>query len=152
MKHTRTYGRKADLALGLWVKLSRAHNTVSRLTKRDISRYGLTEPQFSVLECLGHCGPMKLCDLSRKMLVSGGNMTVVVDNLEKEGLVRRRDDPDDRRAYVVTLTPKGKKLFNEIFRQHAAFVVDTLSVIDEKEQEELSGLLKKLGLALQGTE
>jgi MarR family 2-MHQ and catechol resistance regulon transcriptional repressor len=82
------------------------------------------------------------------MLVSGGNMTVVVDNLEKEGLVRRADDPDDRRAFRVNLTVKGQKLFDAIFEQHAAFVTRTVSALSESEQEELSGLLKKLGLAL----
>jgi len=148
MISTRKYDRKTDLALGLWVKLSRAHSCFSRLSKRDIAGYGLTEPQFAVLECLGHLGPLKQCDLSRKMLVSGGNMTVVVDNLEKDGLVQRADDPRDRRAFKVTLTGKGKKLFGEIFGRHAAFVTHAASVLTEREQEELARLLKKLGLGL----
>jgi MarR family transcriptional regulator, 2-MHQ and catechol-resistance regulon repressor len=149
MKHSRQYGKKANLALGLWVKLARAHSSFARLSKRDIAQYGLTEPQFAVLECLGHCGPLKQCDLSRKMLVSGGNMTVVVDNLEKEGLVQRADDPHDRRAFNVTLTPKGRHLFADIFTRHVGFVTRTASVLTEKEQEELGRLLRKLGRQLQ---
>jgi MarR family transcriptional regulator, 2-MHQ and catechol-resistance regulon repressor len=149
MKHATGYGRKADLALKLWVKLSRAHSSFARLSTRNIAQYGLTVPQFAVLECLGHCGPLKQTALSRKMLVSGGNMTVVVDNLEKEGLVRRADDPHDRRAFIVCLTVKGKKLFDGIFKRHAAFVARTASVLTESEQVELSRLLKKLGLGLQ---
>lgn len=148
MNHPRTYGRKTDLALGLWVKLSRAQSSFSRLSKQDIAGYGLTEPQFAVLECLGHLGPLKQCELSRKMLVSGGNMTVVVDNLEREGLVLRKEDPRDRRAFNVSLTRKGKSLFGEIFARHAAFITRTASVLTEKEQEELARLLKKLGLGL----
>ena len=148
MKNTKKYGKKADLALGMWVKLARAYNTFSRLTGKDISGYDLTPPQFAVLECLGHAGSMKLCELSRKLLVSGGNMTVVVDNLGKDGLVERTNDPHDRRAYNVKLTAKGKKLFDSIFAKHAEFVSRTASVLTEKEQEELGRLLKKLGLAL----
>lgn len=75
-------------------------------------------------------------------------MTVVVDNLEKEGLVERVDDPEDRRAYNIKLTAKGKKLFDEIFAKHAEFIAETASVLTTKEQEELGKLLKKLGLAL----
>jgi len=148
MKNTRTYGHKADLALAMWVKLARAYSTFSRLSAKDIAGYGLTQPQFAVLEILGHCGPMRLCDLSRKMLVSGGNMTVVVDNLEKEGLVQRLHDSDDRRAINVTLTGKGKKRFREIFTRHARFVTRAASVLTGPEQEQLSRLLRKLGLAL----
>lgn len=148
MTNTKKYGKKADLALGMWVKLARAYNTFSRLSAKDINSFGLTQPQFAVLECLGHSGSMRLCDLSRKMLVSGGNMTVVVDNLEKEGLVERVDDPEDRRAYNIKLTAKGKKLFDEIFAKHAEFIAETASVLTTKEQEELGKLLKKLGLAL----
>jgi MarR family 2-MHQ and catechol resistance regulon transcriptional repressor len=148
MERTRTYGGKTDLALGLWVKLSRAYSSFARLSHQDIAQYGLTVPQFAVLECLGHCGPLNQTVLSRKMLVSGGSMTVVVDNLEREGLVRRADDPDDRRAFHVILTVKGKKLFDAIFEKHAAFVTRTVSALTESEQEELARLLKKLGLAL----
>jgi MarR family 2-MHQ and catechol resistance regulon transcriptional repressor len=77
--------------------------------------------------------------------VSGGNMTVVVNNLEKEGLVKRKVSAEDRRAFYVSLTPKGKRLFDKIFIQHAEFVAKTVSVLTVEEQLELSRLLKKLG-------
>jgi MarR family 2-MHQ and catechol resistance regulon transcriptional repressor len=141
-------GPATDSALGLWVKLSRAHATFDRIAKRDIARYGLTEPQFGVLECLGHCGPLKQCDLSRKMLVTGGNTSLVIDNLEKGGLVRRERNPDDRRTVSVHLTPKGKKLFQEIFPQHAAAITAAAGALTPGEQKELSRLLRKLGRAL----
>lgn len=145
MTSTLRYGKKADLALSLWVKLARASASFGRLTARDIDQYGVTQPQFSVLETLGHLGPMQLGELCKKMLVTGGNMTVVVDNLEKEGLVARSPSKKDRRAIVVALTPKGRDLFRRIFPQHAAFVTRMTSVLSESEQEALSALLKKLG-------
>jgi MarR family transcriptional regulator, 2-MHQ and catechol-resistance regulon repressor len=145
MPHLKRYGRKADLALAMWVKLARASATFSRYTLEDIRSYGLTQPQFGVLESLGHLGEISLGELSRKQLSSGGNITVVVDNLEKEGLVARRHCKEDRRVVYVHLTPKGEKLFREIFARHATFVADLASVLTEDEQAELAALLKKLG-------
>ena len=148
MKSTLKYGKRGDLALSMWVKLARASSTFGKLTVRHIQTFGLTEPQFGVLECLGHLGPLTLGELSRKQLVSGGNITCVVDNLEKQGLVERVPSPHDRRAIVAQLTSKGQQLFNDVFALHAEFVADTASVLTEKEQEQLAALLKKLGLAL----
>ncbi len=149
MRTTRKYGRESDLALGLWVKLARAYETFSRRSLENIRTFGLTEPQFGVLECLGHLGPLTTGELCRKMLVSGGNMTVVIDNLEKESLVERIRSSEDRRTIRVHLSKKGKKLFDDIFVLHAAHITRLAGVLTRSEQEELSRLLRKLGLALQ---
>lgn len=149
MKTTKKYGKKADMALSLWVKLARATNTMSMLTVRDIAGYGLTEAQFGVIEALGHLGPMKVGELCLKNLSSGGNMTVVVDNLVRDGLVERLRCEEDRRAYIVQLTGKGAGLFRDIFVRHARFVTDLVfSALSEEEIAKLAALLKKLGLSL----
>ena len=148
MKTTEQYGTKADLALTLWVKLARASATFGRLTGKDIERYGLTQPQFGVVEILGHLGPMTIGDVSRKMLVTGGCVTVILDNLEKEKLVERIRSTEDRRVIKVQLTPKGESLFKDIFVRHAEHVTQLASVLDEAEQVQLATLLRKLGLAL----
>ena len=149
MKTTKQYGKKTDLALSLWVKLSRAHDTFNHFTAANIRSFGLTEAQFGVIECLGHLGTMLIGDLTRKHLVSGGNMTVIVDNLQKEGLVERLVSKEDHRAFYVKLTPKGKLLFKKIFSKHAQYIVKLASVLSESEQEQLGLLLKKLGTSLQ---
>jgi MarR family 2-MHQ and catechol resistance regulon transcriptional repressor len=149
MKTTKQYGAKADRALTLWVKLARAFSVFSRASEEDIARYGLTQAQFGVVECLGHLGPMTLGQLCKKKLVSGGNMTVVVDNLEKMGLVERVHSTEDRRAIVVQLTRRGKQLFKTIFPTHARHITSLVSALTEREQEQLGRLLKKLGLSLQ---
>jgi len=148
MRTTEKYGKKADIALSMWVKLARASATFGKLTMENIKTFGLTQPQFGVLETLGHLGPMTLCEISRKQFVSGGNMTVVIDNLEKEGLVTRIPSKDDRRSIVVQLTAKGKELFESIFAEHAECVADIASVLTEEEQVELGRLCKKLGKGL----
>jgi len=148
MKSAKRYGKKVDLALSLWVKLARASSTFARHTNEDIRSYGLTLPQFGVLESLGHLGRITLGELSRKQLSSCGNITVVVDNLEREGLVERSHCKEDRRVIYVHLTQKGETLFTQIFEKHAAHVAGLASVLTEEEQEQLGRLLKKLGLAL----
>lgn len=148
MNNTSKYGKNADLALGMWVKLARAASTFGKLTGENIRSFGLTEPQFGAFECLGHLGPLTLGELSRKQLVSGGNTTCVIDNLEKLGLVERVPNKTDRRTIVAQLTPKGEKLFDEVFSKHAAYVAKLASVLTLEEQESLGQLLKKLGLAL----
>jgi MarR family transcriptional regulator, 2-MHQ and catechol-resistance regulon repressor len=145
MKSTEQYGSKIDTALSLWVKLVRAHDTVAHLTAANIRSFNLTPAQFGAIECLGHLGTLLMGDLTKKHLVSGGNMTVVINNLEKEGLVKRKVSADDRRAFYVSLTPKGKRLFDKIFFPHAEYVAKLASVLTEAEQVELSRLLKKLG-------
>ena len=148
MKTTKQYGKKTDLALAMWVKLTRAHDTFNHLTAANIRTFGLTPAQFGVIECLGHLGSMLIGDLTKKHLVSGGNMTVVVDNLEKDGLVERLVSDEDHRAFYVKLTPKGKRLFDKIFLKHAQYVVKLASILSESEQIELGLLLKKLGTGL----
>jgi MarR family transcriptional regulator, 2-MHQ and catechol-resistance regulon repressor len=148
MSTSRRYGKKADIALRMWVKLVRAFATLNRLSAEDIRSYGVTQAQFGVLEVLGHLGPMSLGELARKMLVSCGNTTVIVDNLEKEEFLERTQHPEDRRVKVVQLTPKGRKFFLEIFPKHAAAMAEFVAVLEEQDQERLGALLKKLGLAL----
>jgi MarR family transcriptional regulator, 2-MHQ and catechol-resistance regulon repressor len=148
MQFTKQYGEEADRALGLWVKLARAFSTFNRATSEDIRRYGLTQPQFGVIESLGHHGRIPIGELSRKQLLACGTVTVVVDNLEKEGLVERQHCKEDRRVVYVQLTDKGRNLFTEIFVQHAAVVTGIAAVLTGEEQDQLAGLLKKLGVSL----
>jgi MarR family 2-MHQ and catechol resistance regulon transcriptional repressor len=151
MNSTRRYGRRADVALTLWVKLARAFATFNKATVEQIRTFGLTQAQFGALECLGHLGSMTIGELCHKQLVSGGNMTVVVDNLEREGLVERLRSTRDRRVIRVRLTAKGRRRFEEIFAPHAEFVSRVASVLTEKEQLQLGRLLKKLGCGIAGT-
>ena len=149
MKTTEKYGKKADLALSMWVKLARAFSVFNKKSADQIKGFKLTQPQFGVIECLGHLGTLNLGDISSRMLMSCGNTTVIIDNLEKEELVERIREKDDRRVIRVKLTEKGQELFNRIFIEHADYITKLASVLTEEEQLELSRLLKKLGISLQ---
>jgi MarR family 2-MHQ and catechol resistance regulon transcriptional repressor len=149
MKTTQKYGKNADLALSMWVKLARASDTLAMLTAKDIERCGLTPTQFGIIESLGHLGPMKIGEMCSKKLMTGGNMTVVIDNLEKLGLIERTKDPDDRRASIIRLTSTGEEKFKEMFPAHAEYVSNQIwSALNEEEILQLSELLKKLGCSL----
>ena len=148
MKNTIKYGKKMDLALSMWVKLQRASATFHKKNAEHLKDFGITAAQFAVIECLGHLGLMLMGDLCKKMLVSGGNMTVVVDNLVKDGLVERVASEEDRRAIMVRFTSRGKKIFDKSFLTHARYLAEMATVLTEKEQEDLGRLLKKLGSSL----
>jgi MarR family transcriptional regulator, 2-MHQ and catechol-resistance regulon repressor len=136
-----------ELALKLFVVLARAHNAVGRRADADIARHGLSTGEFAILEALYHLGPLLLGELQRKILVSSGGVTYLVDRLEAAGLVERRDCPDDRRARFGALTPKGEQLMAAIFPTHAETIAAAVSGLSAAEQRQAIELLKKLGHA-----
>ncbi len=148
MKTTKKYGKKIDLALSTWVKLARAYSSFDKKSSESIKEFGLTQPQFAVIEVIGHLGPLKIGELCDKMLVTGGNMTLVLDNIEKLGYIERVPSREDRRAINIQLTPAGQKLFEEVFVKHAENITQFMSVLNATEQKNLGDLLKKLGTAL----
>ena len=132
-------------ALDTFIKLTRCTDSLfTRLAERNT--FGnLTPSQFAVLEMLYHLGPLKLGDISTKALKSGSNMTTVVDNLERDGLVRRDRDAHDRRVIYVHLTEAGSGKIEAVLPGHVAALIDELKVLSASEQELLSELCKKLG-------
>ncbi len=146
MKTTKKYGKKTDLALTTWVKLARAFSSFNKRSIENIRKFGLTQPQFAVIEIIGHLGPLKVGEICNKMLVSGGNMTLVLDNIAKLGYIERVHSLEDRRAILIQLTQKGKDLFDNVFNSHAEHVTKLMSVLTIEEQKTLGELLKKLGL------
>ena len=132
-------------ALDTWIKLTRAYESLNTRLHRRGSTGSLTDTQFGVLEVLHHLGSMPQCDLAAKLLKSSGNITMVIDNLEKRGLVRREADANDRRVSRIVLTAAGSQLIEEIFPQHAAAVSQEFAVLSREEQEVLGRLLRKLG-------
>jgi MarR family transcriptional regulator, 2-MHQ and catechol-resistance regulon repressor len=144
---TRTHSHRAQqrLALSTYVKLMRAANSARSYASRSLFGSHLTLTQFAVLEALYHLGPMSLSDIARKVLTTGGNLTMVVGNLEKRGLARRQSCPEDKRVLIATLTGKGKTLLRDIFPNHAAAIAEFLNVLGPEEQERLGDLCRKLG-------
>ena len=144
---TRHRGPKAEVrALDAFIKLMRAADSVSARLSGDTAGHGLTGSQLGVLEALYHLGPLCQRDLGAKLLSSSGNITLVVDNLEKRALVRRERQTEDRRFILVHLTDEGRGLIARVFPRHAARITEEMSVLTPAEQEELGRLCRKLGL------
>lgn len=135
------------LALKLWVVLSRAHNALEDHAAADVSRHGLTLTEFAILEVLHHRGPLLLGDVQRRILVSSGGITYLVDRLERKGLVERRECPGDRRARYAALTGAGEALIGRIFPEHAACIERAVAGLEESEKREAVRLLRTLGRA-----
>ena len=133
-------------ALDAYIKLMRSTIAVNaRLMPPLQAEYGITPTQLGVLEALSHLGAMPHCALAGKLLVSASNLTTVLDNLERDGLVRRDRDPRDRRVSMTSLTPAGEARLASFFPQHVQRLVDAMSGLDACEQLELARLCRKLG-------
>jgi MarR family 2-MHQ and catechol resistance regulon transcriptional repressor len=137
---------KEARALGTYVKLMRAAESITSRVHKHLAVVGLSVSQFGILEALYHLGPLSQKDLGRKILRSSGNITMVIDNLEKRRLVSRKRDDADRRFFIVHLTDEGQKLIRQIFPPHAALITRELSMLSAKDQERLGNLCKKIGL------
>jgi MarR family transcriptional regulator, 2-MHQ and catechol-resistance regulon repressor len=137
---------RAERALKNYVKLARAANTALGYARVGLDEVDLTPSQFAVLEALYHVGPLNLGDLARRILTSSGNLTLVIDNLEKRGLAKRFQQGKDKRFILATITPPGKKLIARIFPQHARRIVEIMDRLSPREQELLGRLCRKLGI------
>jgi len=129
------------LRLVLW-KAERAMETVDR---RSIDNLGLGLSDFAVLEMLLHKGPQPVNTIGAKVLLTSGSITAAVDRLEARGLVRRANDPQDRRARIVHLTGPGRKLIACAFAEHSRTIENAAAILSPSERTALVRLLKKLG-------
>jgi MarR family 2-MHQ and catechol resistance regulon transcriptional repressor len=134
-------------ALKLWVVLARAYSSIADEVEADIGRHELTTTEFGILEALHHKGPLLLGEIQRKVLVTSGGITYLVDRLVAKGLVKREPSPDDRRARFAVLTPAGARLIGRIFPPHAEFLTEIMSTLTPEEQTVATTLLRKLGLS-----
>ena len=136
------------LALDAFIKLNRSVNAVQgRLLPTLQKDFGLTESQFAIMEAVYHLGPLPQGELCRKILRSGSNVTTVVDNLERDGMVRRERDAADRRIQIVHLTEQGRELLDRALPIHVQRVRAIMDVLDPHELRELGRLCRKLGRA-----
>ena len=139
-------GTHAEMrTLDTFIKLTRCTNSLlARLAERNTIG-DLTYSQFAVLEALYHLGSMTQGEVGNKILKSTSNITTVIDNLERDGLVRRERNEKDRRVIHVHLTETGKSKIEAVFPNHVAALVEEFSVLSASEQETLGELCKKLG-------
>ena len=134
-----------EQALKLWVVLTRAHQAIERHAAADQARSTLSEGEFAVLDVLYHKGPLLLVEVQRRVLVSSGGITYLVDRLVRKGLVERRPCSHDRRASYAALTPAGHEVMDRIFPEHTDAIVHATAGLSPAEKRQAIELLKKLG-------
>lgn len=137
--------------LNAFIKLNRAVDSLTASLNQGLADQGITPAQLAVLEALLHLGPLSAGELGRALLRSNPNVSLVLDNLERDQLVRRERSDQDRRVVRVSLTPQGRRLIQRVFPAHASRIADLMGALTADEQEQLARLCKKLGLAAQQT-
>jgi len=133
-------------ALRIWLRLLTCTQLIERQVRSRLrEQFGSTLPRFDLMAQLErHRDGLKMNELSRMLMVTGGNITAIVDQLETEGLVERLDDPLDRRSWQIRLTAAGKKSFAEMAAAHEEWVVGLLAGLSRREQDDLLKLLAKM--------
>ncbi len=135
-----------DAGIHVWLVLWKAARAVEQNAINSVSRLGLGLSDFAVLEVLLHKGPQTVNVIGKTILLTSGSITTAIDRLESRKLVHRTPHPEDRRARLVQLTGRGKRLIECAFRQHALDMEETMAVLTPSERLELIRLLKKVGI------
>lgn len=131
-------------ALAMLRELVKTYQAFYSYDDAHIRQLGLTMPQFDVIATLGNTNGMMMSQLAEKTLVTKGTLTGIVDRLEQKGLVRRAVPPDNRRCFIVMLTPAGQQLFEDIFPTHIEYLKERLSNLSTEEMEQLQMGLRRL--------
>lgn len=139
-------------ALKLWLRLLACTTRIEdQIRNRLRQQFDTTLPRFDLLAQLErHPEGLSMRELSQRLMVTGGNVTGVVDQLEAESLVQRQPHASDRRSFTVTLTPSGRRLFRRMAATHEAWVVELLGGWNATQKGEVYGLLAHLKLHLAG--
>jgi MarR family 2-MHQ and catechol resistance regulon transcriptional repressor len=132
-------------AVNAYVKLQRAADSVIARATKHFAESGLTTSQYGVLDMLFHLGPLAQKQIAEKLVKSDGNVTTVVDNLNKRGLVERERGAGDRRVVTVSLTSEGRALIAQVIPIHVRIIVEEMSYLTADEQEILGYLCRRLG-------
>jgi MarR family transcriptional regulator, 2-MHQ and catechol-resistance regulon repressor len=133
-----------DVAVSAYVNLIRTSEALLGEVSRGLAAEGLTASQFSAIKVLRLKGPLAQRDIAKHLLKTGGNVTVIVDNLEKQGMVTRIRDTDDRRIVFVQLTPTGKSAFDRLYAPHLERIRAAMEPLTSRDLVHLMDLLEKL--------
>ncbi len=134
-----------------WIHMMRVHHKLQRLEIAHLAEYNLTLPQFDVLAQLCREEGITQQALADRLLVTKGNVCGLMERMLEQGLVERREDPADRRAYMLYLTPKGKRLVESILPKHRQLIAEQIGKLEPAQQKQLLALLSQLDRALDET-
>lgn len=139
----KSYGKESDLNLRLWVISNRFNINIHRELLTVFKKHGLSAAQFAVLEVLYHKGDLTVGEIIDKILITGGNITVVIKNLEQKDLLSIKQDQEDGRKRLICINQKGRRLLEKAFKDHLNVLNNLLSVYSHEEKEQLIKILRK---------
>lgn len=143
MKDIKKLIEENQLDLSTLIVFTRAEHTIHRIEYKIIKQSGLTIAQFGVLEALYSKGDLRICEIIERILTTSGNITVVIKNLEKDGLIKKKPDPKDKRSCIVSLTEEGKKIIEDILPEHIKNIKGIFDILTDEEKNTLKTILKK---------
>ena len=128
----------------LYHGINKAINAIQRDAEKIFSKYDLTKGQFSIMEVLHKNGESSIGHVQETILMTGGNIPVIVNNLIKKGLLIRKQDESDRRRYLLSLTDEGTQLVSKVIPEHDALIKNFFSVLTKDEKRDSLATLEKL--------
>lgn len=129
------------------------HRNVKELDSKTLAiakNYGLSFSQFMVLEALYSKGRLSISEVRDAILSSVGTISLVVNNLEKMGYIKREADPNDKRICILSLSNSGEKIISKIVPENEKMINNYMEKLDNEERKTLLDLLKKLGGKIDG--
>lgn len=145
---TQTYGKRADKSMQTWIQLFRAFHKIRAKESSYIQFFDITMNQFQVLEVLYHRGDLSIGSITKLIMSTPGNITVVVKNLKRDGYLETTPDDKDKRTSIVSISQKGKELIEKLFPNHAKNFEEYFKVLDDEETDTLFKILRKLHKSL----
>ncbi len=139
---------REDLALHLLIVMSRATRVIQAKALESIESHGINSTEFAVMELLYHKGPQPIQKIGKKILMTSGSMTYIVDRLEKKDMLERVRCEKDRRVIHAKLTNEGEALIQKIFPIHREHITEMMSVLTDEEKEIAIEILRKLGTSI----
>jgi len=139
-----SYGERSDKAMKTWVQISKTYNKFFTTEVQYFNEYKLTFNQFKVLEVLYHRGDLNISSITKLTTSTPGNITVVIKNLKRDGLIHSLCDPKDKRASILSISEQGKEIISSLFPQHAQNITKYMDILEDEELETLQTLLKKV--------
>ena len=131
--------KENELELSTLIVFTRAEHTIHKKEFKTIKESGLTIAQFGVLEALYNKGDLRICEIIEKILTTSG----IIKNLEKDGLVKKNSDPEDKRSCIISLTDEGRKVIENILPNHINNIRNIFEVLTDEEKITLKNILKK---------
>ena len=148
--HEARAGHEDHAALKLWLRmLASTTHIEAEIRRRLRERFDISLARFDYMAQLyRYREGLKMRVLSRYLMVTGGNVTGLTDELEREGVVQRSASPEDRRAWIVSLTPKGRRGFEAMATAHEEWLLELFEGLDEKAVQQLYAQLGALRVHL----